>query len=219
MIDIVIIGLKEGKSSERLIGSIKKTADIPYRIIKSFRGSIAENLNKGFKQVESDVFGFFQDDWEFIEVGWMSTLVRALEKSDAGYVAAKQLYPSGKMHCAWLEYSFPDGRYYVRLRGNEEYPHGAYNRNLNKHGVPVFIKSKRFREIGGHDEGYKASQHEEPDLCLRLGKPLYVGSVDYIHHFRENPKTENMRTKHADDNLKRLEYKFKQGDFEEGLKY
>lgn len=201
-IDIVLCGLEEGKFSEQCIKSIEETADMPYRIIKSFGKGLAENLNDGFKQVKSEIFGFFQDDWEFIDRDrhWMSTLYNALKNSPYNYISAKQLYPNGSIHCAWFDMNFNNGQFGIKLVGNGDTgdTHSSIKPN---HGVPVFIKSQRFREIGGQDEDFRYSQHEEPDLCLRLGHPLYYGKVKYIHHYGENNATNEVKTKSLKENL------------------
>lgn len=201
MVDCVVIGLKEGPFSERCIKTALATTDVPIRIIKSFGGSIAENLNRGFAQVESDVFGFFQDDWEFVDNQWASRLLKKLDGHN--YVAAKQLYPDGKIHCAWFQMKFRPNDFYIKLVGNGE--DGMEHRySAEKHGVPVFIRSDRYREIGGQDEGFKGEQHEEVDLCIRLGNPLYVGDVSIIHHFSENPETQAVKKLNIKENLKLL---------------
>ncbi len=209
-IDIVLIGLKEGSFSDRLIKSIENTADMPFRIIKSFGGGIAENLNNGFKDVRSEIFGFFQDDWEFISDNWMSTLVNAFYDSSVNYVGGKQLLPDMKIHSAWLDISFKDGKYGVILKGNG-LDRNNFTDTERKHCVPMFIRKDRFIEIGGHDEGFLGEQHEEPDICLRLGDPLYIGSVEYIHHFGENPETEKVKKLNLKHNLERLEKKYEDG--------
>jgi hypothetical protein len=200
LIDIILIGVKEGEFSERCIKSIEMTADMPYRIIKSFGGSIAENFNKGLAQTTSEVIGFFQDDWEFFDNNWMSTLYDALIDSGANYVSAKQLLPDKKIHCAWLKFFFPKGKYGVELvgRGKDE---DAESEILHEHGVPVFIKRERAIEIGGQDENFKFSQHEEPDFCIRLGRPLYYGRISYIHHFGENPVSNALKKTAIKENL------------------
>lgn len=213
LIDIILIGLEESKFSEKCLETLEKTADMPYRVIKSFGGSIAENFNRGLAQTTTDVIGFFQDDWEFIDNKWMSTLYKALVNNDVNYVSAKQLLPDGRIHCAWLDFYFPEGKYFVELvdrlkDGNEA------SEILHEHGVPVFIKRKRAIEIGGQDENFKFSQHEEPDFCIRLGKPLYYGPISIIHHFSENPTTNAVKTKAIKENLIILNEKHKNYDKE-----
>jgi GT2 family glycosyltransferase len=200
-IDIIVVGLKESQFSERCIKSIEKTCDIPFRIIKSFGGGLAENVNNGFKQVKSSIFGFFQDDWEMLDNKWGSTLYNVLKNNKyASYISAKQLYPNGKIHCAWFDMNFNNNSFFIKLVGNND-EGNTHNSVSPYHGVPVFIKSDKFREIGGQDENFKYSQHEEPDLCLRLGYPLYYGHISYIHHFGLNPDTQNIKKVAIKDNL------------------
>ena len=202
-IDIVLCGLEEGRFSEQCIKSIKETADMPYRIIKSFGKGLAENLNEGFKQVKSEIFGFFQDDWEMLPNYWMSTLYKQLKNSGYNYISAKQIYPDGRIHCAWFDMEFQPDKFHIWLVGNGDIREG-YKHIKPEHGVPVFIKTKVFKEIGGQDERFKFSQHEEPDLCLRLGRPLYYGPIEYIHHYGENPNTNEVKTKSIKENLNLL---------------
>jgi len=210
MVDIIIIGYKKNKLTEDCIASLKNTIDLDYNIIECYGGSIAQNFNRGLAQTKTDIIGFVQDDWLFLPNKWASTLYDALNNSWANYVSAKQLYPDYSVHCAWLQFAFPNGEYFTRLNGyRTREKDGEYSKTMCEHGVPVFIKRKRALEIGGQDEGFVASQHEEPFFCMRLGYPLYVGSIAYIHRWNENPETYELKMKYESVNRPYLKEKCK----------
>jgi GT2 family glycosyltransferase len=141
-------------------------------------------LNLALRQYETDYFFFLNPD-AFVEPGWLSPLVLALESDrGAGFASPKFRYLDGSIHYA--------GAYLARLGGVRVYGHG--DRDGPPHDrareVPFahgqcLVRAATARQVGSFDEGFGLGYFEEIDYQLRarrLGwRALFVPESVIVH--------------------------------------
>lgn len=164
------------------------------RIIRNDNNyGFAEGYNRVLEQVEADYFILLNSDVE-VTNNWIEPIIAAME-SDPRVAAAQPKIRSwslkGSFEYAGAAGGFIDRYGYPFCRGrlfnHVEKDVGQYNDSKEifwATGAALFIRSDRWKEIGGFDSDFFAHM-EEIDLCWRLkrsGHKIWYYSDSEVYH-------------------------------------
>ena len=173
-LDICLRSLKEAGISGDSIYVIEK------------RQSSAANRNEGVRLSSKPLICFLDDDVEIMSPDLFTVLLERLNSLDVGLVGPKIVTDQGLIYCAdpyFNEESMPNPR------GLGEYDKGQYDYSSIVPWLPstvLLTKREVYLSVGGFDENYIGSQHEDVDFCLRARSRgfqcCYTGEV-VVKHF------------------------------------
>jgi GT2 family glycosyltransferase len=141
-------------------------------------------LNLALERCETEYVFFLNPD-AFVEPGWLSPLVSALEAQPlAGFASPKFLYLDGSIHYAGAYLAGTGG---VRVFGHGERdtaPHDRPREIPFAHGQ-CLVRTATARDVGSYDEGFGIGYYEEVDYQLRARrkgwKSLFVPASVIVH--------------------------------------
>lgn len=153
----------------------------------------AEGYNKGLQQIDADVFILLNSDVE-VTPQWIDPILELMDRNPI--IAAVQPKILSYKQKDEFEYAgaaggmldlhgvpFCRGRIFDHL----EKDHGQYEENAPifwASGAAFFVRSDRFREVGGLDADFFAHM-EEIDLCWRLqnkGYEIFYSPLSKVYH-------------------------------------
>ena len=181
-----------------LLSIAANTGDIPYEVIIADDVStdatrklshFAENLiisrnskNMGFlkncNQAAEKARGeyiFFLNNDTTVGENWLRPLVDLMEqRTDAGMVGSKLVYPDGKLQEAG-GIIWKDGSGWNYGRGQDpDMPEYNYVKEVDYiSGAAIMIRSSLWKEIGGFDETFAPAYYEDTDLAFQVRQKGY----------------------------------------------
>lgn len=164
--------------------------------------NFSQMCNMGANAAKGDLILFLNDDIEVTEdvekntntqvvaAKWLSILVGQAQVPYTGAVGCKLYYPNTiqLQHAGVLNLRIGPGHC---LYGRDDNLNYYYGRNLLDYnfvvvtGACLMVETKKFKEIGGFDEGFPVT-YNDVDLCFRLVKAGYYNvlrnDVALVHH-------------------------------------
>ena len=171
-------------------------------IYEKLEFNFSRMCNMGANAAKGDLILFLNDDIEVSEdveknantqvvaAKWLSILVGQAQVPYAGAVGCKLYYPNTiqLQHAGVLNLRIGPGHC---LYGRDDNLNYYYGRNLLDYnfvvvtGACLMVETKKFKEIGGFDEGFPVT-YNDVDLCFRLVKAGYYNvlrnDVALVHH-------------------------------------
>ena len=171
-------------------------------IYEKMEFNFSRMCNIGANAAKGDFLLFLNDDIEVnedvekntntqvIAKKWLSILLGQAQVSYAGAVGCKLYYPNTiqLQHAGVLNLRIGPGHC---LYGRDDNLNYYYGRNLLDYnfvvvtGACLMVETKKFKEIGGFDEGFPVT-YNDVDLCFRLVKAGYYNvlrnDVALVHH-------------------------------------
>jgi len=179
-----------GFARKRLEGCLRslRKAGIPDSsiIVIEKRQSSAANRNEGVRRSSKPYICFLDDDVEIISEEVFDVLLEKMHIMDVDLIGPKIITEDGMIFCA-------DPYFNDQLMPN---PSGLGEKDTGKYDyssiVPwlpstfFIVKREVFSSVGGFDENYVGSQHEDVDFCLKARsrgfRCAYVGEVAVKHY-------------------------------------
>ena len=171
-------------------------------IYEKMEFNFSHMCNIGANAAKGEFLLFLNDDIEVSEevekntntqvvaAKWLSILLGQAQVSYAGAVGCKLYYPNTiqLQHAGVLNLRIGPGHC---LYGRDDNLNYYYGRNLLDYnfvvvtGACLMVETKKFKEIGGFDEGFPVT-YNDVDLCFRLVKAGYYNvlrnDVALVHH-------------------------------------
>ena len=148
--------------------------------------SSAANRNEGIQKSSKPFICFSDDDVEIISGNIFEVLLRKLEQYNVDLIGPKIITADGKIFCADPAF---DEQLMPSPKGLFEPDNGHYDYSSFVPWLPTtFLITRRevCQSIGGFDENYVGSQHEDVDFCLKARsrgfRCSYVGEVSVKHY-------------------------------------
>lgn len=213
LIDIVVISYTGGPLLEQAVESLfrfRNTADTRV-IVQQAKQSIPKNVNAGFREVGTDWFVLFNDDWEALEDGWLDRMLSFTTLDEKmGFVSCRVVFDNGLLnHTGYFISENGIVGNIGRNRADEPLPD-----EYIKYAHPILINSSVFSALNGYDESFVGSQFADIDFVYRVAQKhriFFAGSVSIMHHYNANKATNAVRERARERNqrLFRKKHKFK----------
>ena len=153
--------------------------------------NFAALCNEAAALTRSETLLFANNDIEFIEENWLTTLLYWATRKDVGAVAPKLLYPNGKVQHAGVIVGI-DGRAGHLERLLDARDPGYFGRLCSPHevsavtGACLAVERRKFEAVGGFDAENLPVELNDIDLCLRLAargwKTICACESVLVHH-------------------------------------
>lgn len=170
------------------LDSLKNRAGIAEESIKIIekRQSSAANRNEGIAMSSKRFVCFVDDDTEIITTDAVEILLRSMEELDVDLVGPKLVTDTGMLYCVdpfFNEQGMPNPR------GLGESDHNQYDYVSFVPWLPttfLLVRRSVCCSVGGYDENYAGTQHEDVDFCLRARargfRCAYIGEAAVKHY-------------------------------------
>jgi len=170
------------------LDSLKKGAGIHDDSIKIIekRQSSAANRNDGIAMSSNRYVCFVDDDTEVMSPDVVEILLKRMEELEVDMVGPKLVTDTGMIYCAdpfFNDLNMPNPR------GLGESDHNQYDYSSIVPWLPttfLLVRRSVCCAVGGYDENYVGTQHEDVDFCLRARargfRCAYIGEVAVRHY-------------------------------------
>lgn len=168
-------------------------------IIERINRGFSVTVNKGAACSRGSYLCLVNNDVIFPQANWLGLLLTAAEKTKAGVVGARLLYPDGRIQHGGIYYQAAQQRFDHEYRYKPgDFPPALETRGtLGVTGALMLIDRRLWDKIGGMDERFFLSW-EDVDFCLRAWKAgwsvVYTGQAFAVHpegFTRANKKEKN----------------------------
>lgn len=188
-----IVYVADNCSTDDSVSYLRENFKSVELILNKENGGFAKGYNDALKDVEAEYYVLLNSDIE-VTPGWIQPCIDLLEKDTT--IAAVQpkilAYNSkDRFEHAGAAGGFLDKDFYPFCQGrifdHTEVDQNQYNEEREVFwatGACLFIRSKKYHEVGGLDEDFFAHM-EEIDLCWRLksrGNKIYYCPKSSIYH-------------------------------------
>ncbi|MDD5706429.1 MAG: glycosyltransferase family 2 protein, partial [Kiritimatiellae bacterium] len=206
--DPVSLGVFERYRAERGVRVMRR--DEPFNFSRLINAAAAE--------ARGQFLLFLNNDTIVISPDWIERLLGFAQRSHAGAVAARLLYPDGTIQHAGVA-KVGDGPTHVFARLPADYPHPRCQLDGNWSAVTaacMMVDRAKFERVGGFDETL-AVAFNDVDFCFRLRDRgffnVLAASAVLIHHefkSRGNDRSQDDRRARMFAELERLYAKWPQ---------
>ena len=160
-------------------------SDDSIKIIEK-RQSSAANRNEGIAMSSKPFVCFVDDDTEVISPELIETLLKRMEELEVDLIGPKLVTDTGMLYC--VDPFFND-QGMPNPRGLGESDHHQYDYSSFVPWLPttfLLVRRSVCCSVGGYDENYAGTQHEDVDFCLRARargfQCAYIGEVAVRHY-------------------------------------
>ncbi|MHC4267824.1 MAG: glycosyltransferase family 2 protein [Planctomycetota bacterium] len=164
------------------------------------RQSSAANRNEGIRLSSKPFICFLDDDVEIVSPDLFDVLLEKLHTLNVDMIGPKIITSTSMIFCAD---PFFNDELMPNPRGLGEPDNGKYNYSSFVPWLPstfLIVRREVCQSIGGFDENYIGSQHEDVDFCLKARsrgfKCCYVGEVSVMHFNCERNNSHSVNYKY-----------------------
>jgi GT2 family glycosyltransferase/glycosyltransferase involved in cell wall biosynthesis len=181
--EVIVVDDASSKATRDILGAVENLRLLSNETNQGF----LKSCNRAARAARGEFLLFLNNDTE-IAPGCLNALLRVFDqRSDAGAVGAKLLYPDGRLQEAGgIIFRDGSGWNYGRY-DHPNKPEYSYLREVDYcSGACLLVPRDLFEKVGGFDEIYTPAYYEDTDLAFKIRqtgrKVYYNASATVTHH-------------------------------------
>ncbi|GEM_PF-5619491 len=183
--ELIIVDNASADGTRKYLRELEKEYDHISVIFNKKNKGFAAGNNQGAKKARGDYLFFLNND-VLVGEGWLSGMVRALEKDPAiGMVGPLTNRISGYQMVKKVPYK-NDREFFEFAKTFRRKFAGNITPRRRIAGFAVLIRKELYWQVEGFDTDYGTGNYEDDDLCLKVRQKGYAIMVDegtFIHHY------------------------------------
>ncbi len=190
--EIVVSDNSSGEAVERFVRGWNAGArPVRYLDERHRPFNFAAICNRAARSCDSPYLLFLNDDTRVIGPAWLRAMIELGARPEVGAVGARLLFPDGTIQHAGITLGLYGrcGHLFKGLDAASAHYFGIDRaiRNVSAvTGACLLVRADVFAEVGGFDEEHFPVDHNDVDLCLRIGakgyRVLYTPYAQLCHY-------------------------------------
>ncbi len=202
---------QEEKTKKYLAGLEKDERIRVLKYEKPFNFSAINNF--AVKNCEGDYVLLLNNDTEVIDGGWLTAMVREIQRSEVGIVGAKLLYPNKTIQHAGVVLGMGVAGHAFKYLPDANEGYRSQAKVLRNYsavtGACLMTKKDLYQKVGGLDEENLKIAYNDVDFCLKVRKAgflvVYTPYAKLYHHESLSRGDDEELKKKDPERLKRVE--------------